>query len=48
MHLNSETKFCNRLLVHCCTFGISQRYETYAYDVLRMIRRCVGLRNNDG
>jgi hypothetical protein len=25
--LNSETKLCSRLLVDCCTFGITQCYK---------------------
>jgi hypothetical protein len=46
--LNSETKLFSRLLVDCCTFGITQYYKIYGY-VLHMIRRCVDARrkNND-
>jgi hypothetical protein len=47
--LNSKTKLGSRLLVDCCTFGITQCYKIYAYDVLRMIRRVVARqKNNDG
>jgi hypothetical protein len=48
VYLNSETKLCSQLLVDCCTFGITRFYKIYQYDILRMIRRCMVNKNNDG